>query len=287
MSIFKLVLLFILALQLPGCARDESPVAFFDDVNLDGVIYGTNSIREVPAGHPNSDASVVLVKKESFELFREQNMAYTVAEVYGLVHFPWVQQPSLGFCSGFLIAQDIVLTAGHCVAEANVCENIKAVMNYESDRSIMAMKAVECAEVLKIKNDIVGQGVDYALIRLKQSLPALPLKVAQEGAPVGERVYTLGYPLGSFKKKATGIIRRISPEHGTYIANLDIFDGNSGSPVFSEKTHELLGVVSGGEDDFVQDTQEDSGLRVKRCTNKGCRGEFITPIQKILADLEK
>lgn len=287
MRFFKIVLLAFLAGQLSGCDGNVAPNSILSDNGFESVIYGTNSIQEVPAGHPNADASVVLVKKEAYNLFHEKNMAYTVSEVYGIDDFPWTAQPSLGFCSGFLIAEDIVLTAGHCVAEENICADIRVVMNYDKGRMSEAMTAIECQEILKAKNDIIGQGMDYALIKLKKSMGIMPVKVAQQEAILGDRLYTLGYPLGSFKKKATGIVRQVIPDSGIYIANLDIFEGNSGSPVFSEKTHELIGVVSGGEDDFVKDSKEESLLRVKRCANKGCKGEFITPIQKILADSGK
>ena len=287
MRFLKVVLLAFLAGQLSGCDSNVAPSAIFNDSGFENVIYGKNSIQEVPAGHPNADASVVLVKTETFQMFQEKNMAYLVSEVYGITNFPWTSQPSVGFCSGFLIAEDMVLTAGHCVAEEGICDKMQAVMNYDNGRLPSAMVGVECEKIHKLKNDISGQGMDYALIKLKKSMGVLPLKIADNESLVGDVIYSLGYPLGSYKKKALGAIRQILPDRGTFVANLDIFEGNSGSPVFSEKTHELIGVVSGGEDDFVKDSKDDSLLRVKRCADKGCKGEFITPIQKILADSGK
>lgn len=288
MQLMKSLLLGFLCLQIVGCDGNVAPNLLLDpDAGFSGVIYGMNSIQEVPAGHPNADASVALVKKEVFHPFLEKNMAYTVSEVYGIENLSWSSQPSLAFCSGFLIAEDLVLTAGHCVAEEGICGKIEIALNYDLGRLTPAMINIACKEIVKVKNDISGQGVDYALIRLEKKASSLSLKVAKEDLKKNDPIYTLGYPLGSFKKKATGVVRQILEPQGTYVANLDIFEGNSGSPVFSENTHELVGVVSGGEDDFVQDKKDDSVRHIKRCTNTGCKGEFITPIQKILADAAK
>ncbi|NUN05500.1 MAG: trypsin-like peptidase domain-containing protein [Bdellovibrio sp.] len=287
MRFFKVVLLAFLAGQLSGCDGNVAPSSIFSDHGLQGVIYGSNSIQEVPVGHPNADSSVMLVLTEKFQDYKEKNATYLVSEVYGLEGFSWSSQPSLGFCSGILVAEDMVLTAGHCVAQADICSKMQVVANYDTSRLVTAMVSVSCKEVYKVKNDIGGQGLDYALLKLEKSMGFQPLKIAQTASVVNEKIYTLGYPLGSFKKKARGKVRQIVEGKGTYVASLDAFEGNSGSPVFSEKTHELIGVVSGGEGDFVTDAKEGSVLRVKRCRNTGCTGEFITPIQKILADLEK
>jgi hypothetical protein len=58
-----------------------------------------------------------------------------------------------------------------------------------------------------------------------------------------------------------------------FVANLDTYGGNSGSPVFNSNTREVEGVLVRGETDFA--TQ--GGCQVSLvCPTSGCRGEDCT-----------
>jgi hypothetical protein len=58
-----------------------------------------------------------------------------------------------------------------------------------------------------------------------------------------------------------------------FVANLDTYGGNSGSPVFNSTTHDVEDVLVRGENDFVQQ----GGCRVSLvCPNTGCQGEDCT-----------
>jgi hypothetical protein len=55
-------------------------------------------------------------------------------------------------------------------------------------------------------------------------------------------VYVLGHPCGLPLKCGTGANVR-DTDKTFFAANLDIYMGNSGSPVFAGKTHEVVGIV--------------------------------------------
>lgn len=287
MKFWQIGLLGLLMIQMAGCGLEAVPTSTLDPSDASaGVIYGDNSIQDVSHSFPNSSASVALMKKSTFEDFQAGKGAYTVEENYGT--FPeldWTQQPSMATCSGVLIHKDLVLTAGHCVKDTKDCENLLIVFDYETN--LKKPTAVACKEVVARKNDLEKSGLDYAILRLEKAVSVTPVVMGTKNLKTQDTVYSLGYPLGSYKKKAEGRIRKRLSSTDVYVSNLDVFEGNSGSPVFSKTTNLLVGILSSGEEDFVELNQETGETRVKHCENSKCSGEFIIPIQKILADMDK
>src|SRR5690606_25377246 len=47
----------------------------------------------------------------------------------------FTEQPNPGMCSGFLIAPDLIATAGHCVTLDNFCEEYEWVFDYKVDEA--------------------------------------------------------------------------------------------------------------------------------------------------------
>ena len=70
---------------------------------------------------------------------------------------------------------------------------------------------------------------------------------------------------------------RTNTADGYFVANLDTYGGNSGSPVFNSDTHEVEGILVRGERDFVQA----GGCTVSLvCPDTGCRGEDCTRVTR-------
>jgi len=64
-----------------------------------------------------------------------------------------------------------------------------------------------------------------------------------------------------------------------FVSNLDIYAGNSGSPVFSAISNKVCGILVRGENDFIIV----NGCRKSLvCPTTGCRGEDVTRISAIL-----
>jgi len=67
-----------------------------------------------------------------------------------------------------------------------------------------------------------------------------------------------------------------------FTADLDTYGGNSGSPVFNARTHEVDGILVRGEMDF----EFHSGCqKSKRCGKNDCRGEEVTHIEPVIRRL--
>ena len=70
---------------------------------------------------------------------------------------------------------------------------------------------------------------------------------------VGDGLFVIGHPIGLPAKIALdGKVTEVSKK--VFESDLDIFYNNSGSPVFSQSTHKVIGIlVDGYDDDFVYD----------------------------------
>ena len=88
-----------------------------------------------------------------------------------------------------------------------------------------------------------------------------------------EKVYVLGHPSGLPLKYAPGAQVRGNDDPSFFVANLDTYGGNSGSPVFNERTGEVEGILVRGETDYLQV----GNCRISNaCPTSGCRGEDVT-----------
>ncbi|HXH32242.1 MAG TPA: serine protease [Bacteriovoracaceae bacterium] len=189
-------------------------------------------------------------------------------------------------CSGFLIAEDILVTAGHCIkTEADCKAGSKWVFDYKVDSSdqrnvtIPASSVYSCSKILSRSLDMSTKD-DYAVIRLDRKTDRRPLSFRRSGkVSPGTNLVIIGHPTGLPTKIADGAkVRSLAPKF--FVANLDSYGGNSGSAVFNVNTSEVEGILVRGEADYVPDAA--LGCKVsKKCANDSCRGEDVTFITNI------
>ncbi len=235
-------------------------------------------------------ASVLLVKNTDILPFAQglvelknkalgQNKNYCPTERF-------LRQPTAGFCSGFLVANNIVATAGHCIRDQISCDESSVAFNYHMasqsyEPTILDENAVyQCKRLIVSKTDT--SGADFALIEIEPAngIPFLTIDVAK---PVqGDTFRVIGYPLGlPLKVAGNGKFRSNSTTHFT--AALDTYNKNSGSPVINEKTGSVVGILVRGENDH---TNKDNCLASKVCAEDECKGEDVTYISYIIPYLQ-
>lgn len=186
----------------------------------------------------------------------------------------FVDQVSLGNCSGFLVGPKTLVTAGHCMFNESECSNNKWVFGFkEGMKSLLKDQVYSCAKVISQKYIYTDKEVsDYAVIELDREVKNYkPLKTRKFGRVLlNTPLVVLGHPLG-LPMKATdgGVVSRmndIEREHKIksfflrshyFTANLDTYAGNSGSPVFNKKTGRVEGILIQGADDFVYNREKD------------------------------
>jgi len=152
---------------------------------------------------------------------------------------PWSKNRSKqATCSAFFIKQGI-LTNAHCVADATYIE----------------MEIPDLPNKVEVQTVAINHQVDLALLKPIKENPDLNSKVIEFGElpDLRDKVVTVGYPMGARQVSYTeGVVSRIDVMryiHSNILAPLVQTDatinlGNSGGPVFSDKTGDCLGVAT-------------------------------------------
>ncbi len=206
---------------------------------------------------------------------------------------PFRDQKAGAFCSGSLVGENLIMTAGHCVRSQSACEGTKFVFGFGiTDKEQGTPGSVPTSEVYSCKK-LLGQtvqngGADWAIIELDRSVIGhAPLKITRDGVPAkGTPLVVIGHPAGLPTKIAGGAYVRDNTKSGYFIANLDTYGGNSGSAVFNGISGQIEGILVRGEQDFVYDSAN-SCRRSKVCTDEGCRGEDVTNVDEVASLVPK
>lgn len=196
------------------------------------------------------------------------------------------QQITAADCSGFLVAPNVLVTAGHCIRNQSDCASNKWVFDYKVDHADQGIVTVPSANVYSCKK-IISRTLDqmtqddYAVIELNRTVTdRQPLAFRRQGKiTAGTEIAVIGHPTGLPTKITNkAFVRTLKSKY--FVTNLDTYGGNSGSAVFNAKTGEVEGILVRGENDYVEDNK--LGCQVSNvCTNDGCRGEDVTFITNI------
>lgn len=192
----------------------------------------------------------LIEKKNGFSTIRVKNYgkAFNLCECE-----PFHYQPvSAGWmCTGFLVKEDIIATAAHCANENNV-KDLRIVFGYKISAA--------CTPAARAPNENIYKGVeiigrtytrsdkqpDWALVRLDRKVEGQAVaKLSRRSIYHDQPVYVIGHPAGLPLKIAPGA-QVCDIDETCFVANLDIYGGNSGSPVFCGDTHEVIGIVVRG-----------------------------------------
>ncbi len=204
---------------------------------------------------------------------------------------PFKNQIISASCSSVLIAPDVVLTAGHCIKTDWDCNSKSFVFDYRIDLlgekegpykryRIPNSNIYKCSKILErklVKDETLE---DWAIIKLDRKVTdRTPLNYRKYGKMDPEtKLSLIGFPSGLPLKVATnGKIRSdIAPHY--FVAELDAFHMNSGSPVVNEETLEVEGILVRGEKDFVNRL---GCYDLMICKEGNCRGEDVSRITTI------
>jgi hypothetical protein len=193
-------------------------------------------------------------------------------------------QPIGPSCSGFFVGKDLMVTAGHCVNAGNV-GSTWFVFGFRMKSATMPPDARLEAYLGKeiVARTLDPNGADYALVRLTRKVANHKAAKLRESGKIksNQAVHVIGHPSGLPLKFAGGASVRDNAPSKFFVANLDTYGGNSGSPVFNSKTHKVEGILVRGETDFVSNG---TCMVSKVCPSTGCRGEDCTRITE-LSDL--
>ncbi len=195
-------------------------------------------------------------------------------------------QKTAAECSGFLVSDKYLVTAGHCITTERDCLKYKWVFDYKMDSSEQSSFSIpmssiySCTKIIERRYNLSSQ-IDYAVVELDRTVTdRMPLTFRKEGTvAVGDPLVVIGHPSGLPTKIADGgNVRAVMST--LFTANLDTFGGNSGSAVFNTRTLEVEGILVRGEQDYVKPFLR-SCKKPKECKDDNCVGEDVTKITLI------
>lgn len=176
-------------------------------------------------------------------------------------------EPSVSYaCTGFLIAPDLLVTAGHCVYALNnpnnelknetglACPIFDWLFDYASSGTgavtligISQSHLYHCKQIVYAVQQEHSPFADFALIQLDRPVAdRTPLALAGHPPDLGAPVFMIGFPYGTpLKLTDHARVTFTNPVASAFVTNLDAFEGNSGSPVFNSQ-NEVTGILVGG-----------------------------------------
>lgn len=233
----------------------------FAEKNQSTVIYGEDDRNDVieetnPLYLRLAESTIAQVCDNFIQEYDEEHIVLkgnTLASRGICQDEKFVNQPAVGNCSGFFVAQNKIATAGHCVRVR--CGEYSWVVGYKMNFRGQEEIIIPKKNVFKNKNIVSVENnarlEDYAVIELDGVADVKPLKWRVKGkVSVGDELVVIGHPWGLPTKIADNAkIRSVNDIF--FKANLDTFQSNSGSAVFNSKTGLVEGILVRGENDFA------------------------------------
>lgn len=179
-----------------------------------------------------------------------------------------------GDCTAFLVGPDRFVTAGHCIG-AGACTNRRVVFGFTGSGT-SATTTVPSANVYSCIGVVVDSGSpDYAVIRVDRPVYArAPHWVRYvDKVPNNQALTLIGHPSALPLKIDRGGSVKTNTAATTFGANIDAFEGNSGSPVVNTSTGVVEGILVSGNSDYHT---VGSCLVADTCPDTGCSGTFET-----------
>ncbi len=242
-------------------------------------IYGSDDREDISA---NTPTKILELSKAVFTMVAESDLGkgrryghkfrkVTYKKRYGLCENEnFSDQRVLGNCSGFLIAPDIVVTAGHCLPTIYSCSFNKFVFNFDLKASqqkyIQQDNVYSCKTILKREHD-ESKLIDYAIIKLDRPVVGVtPLKINTNRSSVeGDAIFMIGSPHGLPLKVAYNA-KILEVWNNVFLSDLDSFTANSGSPVFNSRG-EVESILTMGALDLRWD-KENRCNRIVKCKTR-------------------
>jgi hypothetical protein len=174
----------------------------------------------------------------------------------------FAEQPAAAICTGTLVANDLVLTAGHCL-DALPCSGLVVVRGFYYDapgelHTLTVADVASCREVVAKHVDLPTSGaqLDYAWFRLDRPFATTQtplLAMGAESIATGSLVLSAnhggGLPLKLQENGRVADARETTLDY--FIVNLDAFHGASGAPVF-DRDNRVVGLLARGGTDLLR-----------------------------------
>src|SRR5687767_3063347 len=233
--------------ELARMAQDRQRVIYGVDDRKDMFQVSSAKIRKA------ADAVVALVK--AADLTADGSGGWTLAttpykDEYQLCSSEaFASQPLGCFCSGFLVRPDVIVTAGHCVKNAADLAKMRFVFGFRMVNTSTPQTSFEADDVYQgsalVGRKLTQDKTDWAVVRLTRAVVGRsPVTFRTAGkVAAAQKLFVIGHPCGLPQKYAPGASVRDNAPAAFFVANLDTYGGNSGSPVFNATNQQVEGIL--------------------------------------------
>lgn len=248
---FGLIVLFSLGLTAQNNTPVELEYPFAEPgTNVSRGVFGEDDRKEIKDAEGFQEfarATAVMVNKDNIynDEFYSWSLREKIQNKYGkdipiAADTKFLDQPAIGSCTGFLIAPDILVTAGHCINSMEDANKFVWVFDYTSESNFIEnrrlnFKDEDIYEVESIITSILDDTDDYAVLKLTRKSERAPYRFRTSGAVLnGGAINTIGCPKGlPLKFSTNATVVDTSPKQW-FKSDIDSFPGNSGGPVFDQ-----------------------------------------------------
>ncbi len=170
---------------------------------------------------------------------------------------PFRGQLTAGFCTGFLIGDSLLATAGHCISNLD-CGGTAFVFGFQQIDATTPPVTTIAADNIYFCDGIVTRqysgDFDYSLVQLDRAVVGRePLPIRRTGVVSNsDPLFVVGHGITLPMKAAdNAVVKNANGATAWFQANLDTYGGNSGSPVFGVNSGMIEGILVRGAPDFV------------------------------------
>lgn len=267
------------------------------------VIYGKDNRTEWFEANPSyrdmANSTAAMVNKErikfkgneySFEKktltdfltgVDQQGVPFTACE-----DVKYKKQLAVASCSGFLIGEDLLVTAGHCIKNRKDCRDNFWIFDYKLNSKIDTAESgdksnvFKCKKIIERKPGFFSRRDDYALIKLDRKTNRKPLGINLKELDPQASLVVIGHPSGLPQKIADDAVVK-SKRKLYFFSNLDTFGGNSGSAVINVDTGLVEGILVQGAPDYIRRKAGNKCIAVNFLPQNYGQGERVTYIKNI------
>lgn len=271
-----------LALLAGACGGEPPSGSRWTDAPRGRMIDGTADRREIyeldPASAAARHADGVATLVYTPDMVAHDGVVDLPVSSFGTFYDacssePYAAQPISGYCTAWLVAPRLVVTAGHCTSfrPAGSALPYSVVFGFRMLDATHARTTVPASDVYPIVAvHSVCDGPDCTVLELDRPVTGhriLPFR--RSGAPAeGDPVYLLGHPFALPLKYdgPSSIFRAVDTGKGVVLAmqQLDVARGDSGAPLIGASSDVVEGILSGMSGTNLEDLD---------LTPEGCRVE--------------
>ncbi len=154
------------------------------------------------------------------------------------------------YFTGFLVKENIIATVGHCVNERNVTY-LRFIFGFKMlapSTPVIEVPGKNIYNGIKLmKSKYQHNGADWALVKLDRNVTGQEaVTLSRCETSCNQPVHAIGHPCGLPLKYAPGGCVCENKNKDYFTSDLNMYSGNSGSPVFNSNTHEVMGIAARG-----------------------------------------